>query len=64
MPGGDVVILVKLKECRLPHGGEGNSATVYGHDGRLSRRVCIRIKATGKWVFDPAWEKPEMGRTQ
>lgn len=43
-----------LRMCRLDHGGEGNSATVYGHHGSV--RVCIRVRATDTWVFDPAWE--------
>lgn len=45
----------ELRVCPLDHGGEHNSATVYGH--YASRRNCIRLKASNVWVFDPAWEE-------
>lgn len=46
-----------LKECKEDHGGPQNGAYVYGHVGKLNRRVCIRVKSTDVWVFDPRWEK-------
>lgn len=49
MPGGAASA---LRECTLEHGGEYNSATLYGH----AQRTCIRLKALNVWVFDPAWE--------
>lgn len=44
-----------LRVCKEDHGGEHNSATVYGH--HASRRTCIRLQASNVWVFDPAWEE-------
>ena len=44
-----------LRICKLQHGGDHNAATVYGHSH--PSRICLRIKATNKWVYDPAWEE-------
>lgn len=45
----------QLRECSWPHGGQWNSATVYGHP--WPERTCIRLAGTKTWVFDPGWEK-------
>ena len=55
--------LKALKVCKENHGGESNAATVYGHYGRLSRRVCIRLYGTNTWIYDPRWENPPAANT-
>jgi hypothetical protein len=45
-----------LRVCPLNHGSEGNAAIVYGHHGSV--RTCIKVKGTGQWIYDPAWEQP------
>lgn len=49
-------IAAAMRVCDQSHGGESNTATVYGHHASI--RTCIRMFDSDTWVYDPRWEEP------